>query len=272
MSEEKFSSLAPSLPSARTTSSWGSPVSPIGVPRSAHCHSWSRLRLASMIASARSEVSRTVSSKSASPPMSRHAIRTISRRRSRRRSAISPSIDSAARATDSARSRSEARPRAPAVDAGYRSSRSPLETRSANIDGCRSQLENTKSEQASTRAESPGSAPASIVSMPAASASIRCRPLASRRAGRGASPRQSRWVPLMRVRLRRWVREYMARGRNPASGPDQPAPERRSTASSRYSTPPAVIDAISSSEYPSDVAMSWLCSPIDGATAGTGGW
>ena len=189
MSEEKFSSLAPSLPSASTTSCWGSPEWPIGVPRSTHCHSWSRVRLASMSESARSEVSRTVSSKSASPPMSRQAIRTISRRRSRRRSGISASIDSAARASESARSRSDCRSCAPAADAGYGASRSPLATRSASIAGSRSQLEKTKSEQASTRAASPGRA--SSPSHPAARVASRSLPSAARDAGNGASPRQS---------------------------------------------------------------------------------
>ena len=164
----------------------------MGVPRSAHCHSWSRVRLASMNASARSEVSRTVSSKSASPPMSRQAIRTISRRRSRRRSGISASIDPAARAVDPARSRSDGRPCVPAAEAGYGASRSPLETRSASIAGSRSQLEKTKSEQASTRAASPGRASVSSPSTPAASAASRSPPCAASGSGNGASPRQSR--------------------------------------------------------------------------------
>ena len=196
MSEEKFSSLAPSLPSASTMSCWGSPEWPTGVPRSTRCHSWSRPRLASMIASARSEVSCTVSSKSASPPMSRQAIRTISRRRSRRRSAIRPSIDSAAPASASARSCRDCRSRVPAPNAGYGASRSPLATRSASIAGCRLQFEKTKSEQASTRSTSPGRAPASSVSTLDTSVASRSPPLAARAVGSGASPRQSR---LLRV-------------------------------------------------------------------------
>ena len=67
----------------------------------------------------------------------------------------------------------------------------------------------------------------------------------------------------MLVMLRRWIREYMAGYRGLASnaagagrrrrgaggrGTGQPVPETRSAASSWYSTPPAIIDAISSSE------------------------
>ena len=220
MSEEKFSSLAPSLPSARTMSCWGSPECPIGVPRSAHCHSWSRSTLAPMIASARSEVSPTVSSKSARPPMSRHAIRTISRRRRRRRFAIRASTVSAAPTAASARSCSDGRS-APVRAAGYGAPRSPLETRSANIAGCRWQLVKTKSEHASTRAASPGSASASIGASPDASAASRSRPVAARAGGSGASPRQS--------------------GRDRGHG-------CRAPRSSWWSTPSAIIAAISSPE------------------------
>ena len=84
MSEEKFSSRPPSLPMPSTISGTAPPSVPRAVPNTGCRCNVAAVVAARRLPSAKSETARRLSSTPARPAMSRHAIRTIARRRQMR--------------------------------------------------------------------------------------------------------------------------------------------------------------------------------------------